>query len=285
MKRTFLFFMIILFCLTSGYSHRIISMRPSYTEIIFKLKMGDKLVGVTNYCNWPPEAKKITRIGDYLNPDIEKIYELKPTIIFSGRGLSKKLTYDFKGKVKIVEISDEKKVSDIYTTLKIIGKMIGREKLAHKIIDKMRKKIRKIEMKNYSIKKTTSTLSITPTDVNAEKIKVYVELDKDNWTFGKDSFLNDVLDISGGKNIFSDVMSSYFRANWEEIVKKNPDVVLLFNTTEKEFLSRPLVDKINAVKNGRVYVISGELRDKIMRPSPRIVEGIEFLYKLLHESE
>jgi iron complex transport system substrate-binding protein len=242
---------------------RIISLLPSYTEIIFRLGCGDKLIGVTNYCNYPLEAKRIERVGDYLNPDVEKIYSLKPDIIFIG-GWKNSLIKDInKLHCNTVVIPDEQSISDIYRSIRIIGKYLGRDDDAKKLIGEMKKDIAGIKEKSYK--------------------KVYVEVDDGGWSSGEKSFVSDVISKAGGINIFNDIKVSYFKSEWEEVVKRNPDVVILLNTPKKKFLKRPMSDNISAVKNDRIYVLQNDERDILSRPSPRITGLVKKLNKIFNE--
>lgn len=242
-------------------SQKIISLMPSYTEILFALKADDKLVGVTNFCNYPEEAKKKEKVGDYLNPDIEKIYKLKPDIIFSGKW-NNKIIDKFKNKnIKIILIENEKTIDDIYKTIKIIGKYTNKEEESIDLISSMNKKIKKIK-KSYK--------------------KIYIEIDNDNWTCGSESFISDVISKAGGINIFNDIKKDYFKTDWEEIVKRNPEVIILINNKKENIISQNLSSKIDAVKNQKIYELDEIKRDIISRPSPRIVDIIEYLNRLFN---
>jgi len=246
------------------FSQRIVSLLPSYTEIIYELGAGDKIVGVTNFCNYPEDVKNKQKVGDYLNPDIEIIYKLKPDIIFMGNW-SNKIVDRFKNKnIKIVVLNNERNVSDIYDTIKTIGKYLKMEKESLKLVEKMKK-----EIKSLQIKKSYR--------------KVYIEIDRDNWTCGSQSFISDVISISGGVNIFNDINKDYFRTNWEEVIRRNPDVVLICGQEVDEFIKRPSVKQIAATRYGRIYAINQKERDIFSRPSPRIVEMIKKLGKIINE--
>lgn len=247
-------------------SKRVISLLPSYTEIIFELGAEKSIVGVTNYCNWPYRAKDITKVGDYLNPNIEMIYKLNPDIVFIGDWKNDKIK-DFatKKNIKLVIIPSEEKVEDIFRTIMIIGENLGVEDEAKKLIKKLEKRLN--EIKKYS-------------DKNFKK--VYVELDKDMWTCGSKSFISDVILKLGGKNIFYDIKKSYFKTNWEEVVKRNPDVIfVLSGSSASEISSRQMALRISAVRNSKVIVFNNDERDIFLRPSPRIFDLMEKLKSLI----
>ncbi len=242
------------------YSQRVVSLLPSYTEIIFELGEGNKLVGITNFCNYPEKTKEIEKVGDYLNPNIEKIYKLKPDIVFMGEWRNdfiKKLNLK---KTKVVIIKEEKTIDDIYKTIKTISKYLNKEKEASQIISKMKNKIKEFS-KTYK--------------------KVYIEIDKGGWSIGKDSFISDVISKAGGINIFNDIKKSYFQSNWEEVVKRNPDVVILMGSDYEEFIKKPMIEKIGAFKEKKILKLNDEEKDILSRPSPRVVTIIKRLNEIM----
>ena len=262
--RILFIFLFIFFIKNSIFAERIISLLPSYTEIIFELGAEKDIVGVTNFCNYPEQAKLKPKVGDYLNPDIEMIYKLKPDIIFMGNW-NNKILNKFKDKnIKIVVLNSERNLRDIYDTIKTIGKYIKRKDEAEKLIKKMKK-----EIESFNIKKRYK--------------KIYIEIDKDYWTCGSQSFISDIISVSGGINIFNDLNKDYFKTSWEEVIRRNPDIVILLNESVANFLNRPLAKNLKAVKNGRVYLLSNEERDIISRPVPRITIIIKKFSKILND--
>ena len=113
---------------------RVVSLMPSYTEIIFALGAGSELVGVTNFCDRPPEAAKIEKVGDYLRPNAEKIYSLKPDVVFTGRWKGSPLAAGLSALgLKVVEVPPEEKVADIARSARLIAAALGRKKEGEKI--------------------------------------------------------------------------------------------------------------------------------------------------------
>lgn len=268
-KVFFSFFVILFFVVTSSYvfAQRVVSLLPSYTEIIFELGAGDKLVGVTNFCKIP-DGFNIQRVGDYLNPNIELIYKIRPDIIFVGEWKNNLVERFAKKKsIKVVIIPSEKDINDIYKTINIIAKHLNKEVEAKNIIKRMRKEIERYStMKSYK--------------------KVYIEIDRDMWTCGKDSFISDVISKAGGINIFNDVDKSYFKTSWEEVIKRNPDVIIILSGEKKEdFITRNMIEKIAAYKNSMIYELSQEERDLMVRPTPSVVNMITKLNKYLSNED
>jgi iron complex transport system substrate-binding protein len=240
---------------------RVVSLMPSYTEIIFALGAGGDLVGVTNFCDYPPEAASIERTGDYLRPNVEKIYSLKPDVVFAGAWAAGSTAKQLSGMgIKVVQLPAEKKVPDIFSTIRLIAAELGRKSAGEKLIKKL-----------YA--------EAVPRR-KERPLKVYLEADSGGWTPGGESFLSDAVARAGGENIFAGEKKEYFQASWEEVVRRDPDAVVLMSGTEKELLARPLAARLAAVKNGRV--ITGMDRDAFSRPGPRLFGEIKKLNALLY---
>jgi len=236
---------------------RVVSLLPSYTEIIFELGAGPELAGVSNFCDWPPGAREIEKVGDYLRPNLEKIYSLKPDIVFAGDWKGSSVAQNLRNAgIKVVELPEERQVSDIYRTIELISAELDRKKEAGAVIKKM-----KAELKSGP--------------VGEARPSVYLEVDEGGWTAGNRSFLSDAIEKAGGRNIFAEVNKGYFQASWETVVKKDPSAVILLSGPAADFARRPLAAGLSAVKNGRVF--TGLDRDAFSRPGPRLPEEIKKL--------
>lgn len=260
MRKTAIFLALCLAALPAR-AGRVVSLMPSYTEIIFALGAGGDLVGVSNFCNWPPEALKIEQAGDYLRPNIEKVYSLKPDVVFTGAwaaaGTAKQLAALG---IKVVSLPEEKSVGDILTTVRLIAAELGLKKEG-KILSK-------------------KLAALAQVQAPAQPVKVYVEVDAGGWTTGGRSFISDAVRLAGGANVFAAEKRGFFQASWEEVLLLQPEAAVLFSGAEKEFSARPLAGGLPAVKAGRV--ITSLDRDAFTRPGPRLFGEIARLRELLH---
>jgi len=263
MKTSSLFALLCLTLSVPAHAGRVVSLMPSYTEIIFELGAGKDLVGVSNFCNWPPETAKIEKTGDYLRPNIEKIYSLKPDAVFAGAwaGASTSKQLSTMG-IKVVSLPEEKDVAGIFSTIRLIAAELGRKAGGEKLVRKLTARLRPLP---------------------AVPLSVYIEADAGGWTTGGDSFLSDAVLRGGGKNIFAGEKKGYFQASWEEVLLLRPDAVILLSGSKEEFLSRPMAKDLPAAGNG--LIITGLDRDAFSRPGPRLFGEIEKLAKLLHEKK
>lgn len=245
-----------LFAPPAEAARRVVSLLPSYTEIIFELGAGSELVGVSSFCDWPPAARKVEKIGDYLRPNIERIYALKPDVVFAGTWQGSPAARELRNAgLNVVELPEERKIEDIFRTADLIAAELGRKKEAAALVKKM-----KAGLKNRPA---------------GFRPSVYLEVDEGGWTAGKQAFVSDAVEKAGGGNIFSGEDKNYFQASWESVVKKDPSAVLLLSGTARDFSARPLASGLSAVKNGRVF--TGLDRDAFSRPAPRIIGEIKKL--------
>jgi len=251
---------------------RIVSLVPSATEIVFAVGAGDKVVGVTRYDFYPPElvnkvkAGIVVSVGGGFDPDIEEVTALKPDIILvdgpSHVG-SKPLT-------KLKELGfttvalNAKSIGEVVKDIGLVGKVVGNNAQADKVIASMNAKI------NFVVSKTS----------NAPKVKVYIE----NWpdplfSVGAGYLQDEMIQKSGGINIFSDLTGSG-QINAEAVIERNPDVIIMFHnqTSLDDLKKRPGWDQINAVKNDKLFQMSGYEG----APNPRIADSLEKMAKFIH---
>ena len=255
---------LVLLCFPMVQAKKVVSLMPSYTEIIFELDAGPELAGVSSFCDWPPGARGIEKVGDYLRPNLEKIYSLKPDIVFAGTWQGSSVAQDLRNAgIKVVELPEERRVADIYLTVELIAAELGRKKEAAALIKKMKAGFKSVP-------------------AGSARPSVYLEVDEGGWTAGKRSFLSDAIEKAGGRNIFAGEDKGYFQASWEAVVKKDPATVILLSGSASDFGRRPLAAGLRAVKGGRVF--TGMDRDAFSRPGPRLVGEIRKLRAWLSES-
>ena len=165
------FFLSVLFCSAkTAEKNRIISLMPAHTEIIFALGAEDKLVGVSNYCNYPAGALKKEKVGDYLRPNFEKIYALKPDIIFTSEWKNSILLKNLVNLgLNVKQFKNEAGINDIFKTIRLIAAETNKKKEGRELIKKIKKRLASISKK---------------TGANKIKPKVYIEIDRKYWTAG-----------------------------------------------------------------------------------------------------
>ncbi|MBT1278431.1 ABC transporter substrate-binding protein [Thermoanaerobacter sp. CM-CNRG TB177] len=245
---------------------RIVSLAPSITELIYALGAGNKVVGVTDFDNYPPEVKDVPKVGGFKGPNVEAITAQKPDVIFAST-LSGKEQMESLEKMGIpVVMLEAKNIAQIYQSIKIIGQITGTEKKGEELIKQMQDKIKEINDKVKELPKVS--------------VFYLVSLDG-NWTAGKGTFIDELINLAGGKNVAEDV-NGWAQYSVEELVKKNPDVIITspHAGNVKDIKNMAGYKDTNAVKNDKIFVISND--DIISRASNRIVLGLEEIAKFLH---
>lgn len=248
---------------------KIVSLSPSNTEILFALGAGDRVVGVTSYCDYPEEAKKIEQVGTFDGPNMELIKKAQPDVVLAGY-IQEEAVKALEDMGITVVVTEAESFDAIYQSIGMIGKITGTEAKAEEITTGMKNKIAEIEGKTKD--KTKPTV-------------FYVVWADPLTTAGSKTFINDVIKAAGGINV-AEKVESWAKYSAEELVKDNPEMlVAALHSTDKgmnkEDLSRNQVfSKLEAVKNGKVHVMSDD--NVISRPGPRIVQAVEEMYRVFY---
>ena len=251
---------------------RIVSLAPSTTEILFALGLDERIVGVSSFCNYPLKAQEKEKIGTFSHPNIEKILSLRPDIVFctgleQAPVISKLKQLDLE-----VYVSDPPGIEELFDSIRDMAVLTDRNEEANELINKMKAGIEKLRSKTRSIPEE-------------DKASVFIEFWNDPlMSAGNNSFIGELITLAGGTNIAYDVKRPYSYFSPEEVVKRNPDcIILAYMVNEdaaKTIRERLGWKDISAVKNSRVY--SDVDPDIFLRPGPRLVEALEELYKRLY---
>ena len=245
---------------------RIVSLAPSNTEILFALGLNSEIIGVTEFCDYPEEAKKKEKIGGFSNPNLEKIYSLKPDFVFGIRGNPKDTLINLTKLNFNVLAYDPVNVDELLNLIELIGKIVDKREEAYDLINKMEEK------RNSLINKA----KLLP------KKRVYLELWNNPYmSVGENSYLNKIIEEMGGINIAKKAKGDWPILSQEFIINENPEVIIIAYMGQNidEVLKRSGWENIDAVKNKSVYYINPDL---LFRLGPRIVYGMEELFNSIH---
>ncbi len=246
--------------------HRVVSLVPSVTESVFALGLGDYLVGVTTFCDYPKAAQAKPKVGDFLNPSLERIVALKPELVFATMPEQQPVVERLRELGVEVYISRPLSVDDVLAEIKKIGTTLGGEANADSVVGGMKQWL-------------DSASALTGSDTPA----VYAEISAEPLlSVGKSSFLNDVIARAGGKNIFSDIDQAYPIVSSERVIQKDPDAIIVLHplARKNDIAKRLGWSNIKAVKNGDIFDDLDQ--DLLLRPGPRVVLGIVALARRLH---
>lgn len=253
---------------------RVISLAPSLTEILFAVGAGDKVVGVTQYCNYPPEAAQKEKIGGFSAKTIsvEKIIALKPDLVLAAGAIHQPVIEALQAaNIPVVSIAG-KDVPGVYSDILLIGQMTGQGEKAAQVVDNMKTRIAAVQAKLATIPKE-------------KRLTVLWETwDEPLMTAGPSTFTGQMVELAGGVNIFADLKEEYPQVSLEEVVKRNPAVIMAPDThgeklTPERVAQRPGWDRVDAVRNKRIVLINGDIAS---RAGPRIADAVEMMAKALY---
>ncbi len=276
MKKTILVSIFIgLFYSVVQAAPRYISLAPSTTEILFALGLGEEVVGVSTYCNYPGQTKNKTKVGDFSSPNTEKIVFLKPDYIFCT-GLEQAPVIARLRQLNFnIYVADPVSIEELFKTIEEIGRITHKSDAALLLIDRMKSRIKAV----------TSKVKFIPAD---KRIKVFVEIwHEPLMTAAKGSFVDELITLAGGINIAHNLIRPYSNFSAEKVINLDPQCIILTYMDSQPPLKlvkqRFGWDKIDAVRKGRVF--NDIDPDTLLRPGPRITQGLEEIYKRLYLKE
>ncbi len=250
---------------------RIVSHVPSITETLFALGLEERVVGVSDYCNYPEEAKLKPSVGDYFNPSVERIVALEPDLV---------LTDGHSQNIKGLEalgitffVIDPQDIDGILKDIELLGKITGVEKKAKALVSEM----------NGSLAQVISQAEGAP------KVRVFYVFDATDlnnpWTAGPGSFVDSLITMAGGENIAAQAQGAWVQFSIEQLVSSDPEIIMIDAShgtavvSKEELRAHPAWQGISAVKQGRIHIVDGDL---VNRSGPRIIQGLEEIAKIIH---
>jgi iron complex transport system substrate-binding protein len=249
---------------------RIVSLSPNLTETIFALGAQEKLVGVTDFCDFPPEAKQKTRVGGAVNPSLEQIIALKPDLVLATTSLNRKLTVEELERLGLsVFATHPQSVEGVIASIEKLGSVIGAEEQGAKLAASLRARVENLQQLLLG---------------RAARKVLFIVWAEPLITIGPKTFLADALRFAGGQSAI-DTTQDWPRLSLEEVLRVQPDFLVFAETHSetvearvKDLRERPGWRGLHAVRDGRVAVVS----DAISRPAPRMFDAIEALARQLH---
>lgn len=251
------------------YPQRIISLAPSITEILYNVQLGNNIIGVDDYSDYPEEAEDKTKIGSYLMPNLEIIISLNPDLILASDMTSKDNVITMEEKGLTVVVLAPETVTGIIQDIRLVGLIGNKTAEANNLADNLEQRIDAVTSKT--------------SDSNLNRPKVYMEY-YPYWTYGPGSFGNDMILMAGGKNIAATTATAYSEITNEFVVASNPEIIIFTvgphaSTTVEDIKSRTGWVNTDAVESNNIYTIDDDI---ISRPGPRIVDALEQLAELIH---
>lgn len=256
---------------------RIVSTAPSITESLFALGAGDRLVGVTSYCRYPPDAQQKTVVGDFASPNLESVLRLRPdlVVVLSDRtDLVERLT----GFGLPVLVLRQETLNEVLESFLVLGSRVGCSQAAQELVNRIRRRLDGIGS-SLEGRRRPRTLFLVGRNTGSLS---------DLYAAGESSYLGELLELAGAENAARGAAGAYPKLSLEEILRRDPEVILDLSQgpagsdlhVEREI--RELWARfpgLTAVHQRRVHVL-GE--DVFLIPGPRVVDAVEKLVRLIH---
>lgn len=250
---------------------RIISLSPANTEILFALDLGEKVVGITDVCDYPSQTEEKEKIGGYANPNLEKIIQLKPDFILASYGNPPELIDQLDQLNYTVVSLNPKSIDQVISSIIMVGRITGKEEEAARLTEEMKERIEAV-------------LSETSSLVENKRPRVlYVVWYKPLWTAGSGTFIDELIQKAGGINIAGDI-AGWPQMSLEIVIEKNPQVIIVgYSEDQPELIeavkNESVLDQTDAFKHNRIYTIDTDI---VSRTGPRIVNALEEMAKIIH---
>ena len=248
---------------------KIVSLSPSCTEILYKLGLGEKIVGVSNWCTYPEEVADVEKVGDTYRVSIEKIIELEADVVFvSGAAASESVEALNSAGINVYSIG-AKDVDGIFSSIEGVGKVTGTSKEAAEVVNAMKEKLQTLKEKFGKM----------------DRKSVFIDLG-DLYSSGSEDYLGTSFTLVNADNIAIEAGANSPQLSAETVIEKNPQVYIVLSSKE-DFTKPAGFDEIDAFKNGEVYYIdyADPVTDMITRDGPRFIDGLEYLGNLIHKTE
>ena len=256
--------------------HRVVSLIPAVTEMIFAMGEGAKVIGVSRFDRFPPQVEKIDRVGGLLDPNIEKILSLRPDLVIVYNTQA-----ELKQRLERASIPfysyEHRGLPDIMQTIRAIGERIGAGAAANRLAATMESQLDEIRRSVAALPRPRTLLVFSREPGSLRHINAS----------GGYGFLHDILVLAGGDDVFGDVKKQSIDVTTEMILVRRPDVIIELRYGEtmrstdvaREIHAWDKVPSVPAVRNHRVYILAG---DEFVVPGPRVVEAARRFARTLH---
>ncbi len=251
---------------------RIVSLLPAQTETLFALGLGDRVVGVTEFCDYPPEAKAKPKVGGFSTPNPELVVAAQPDLVLAGV-IQKDFIHQLDEAGLTVVALESPDLASTLEKIRLVGRLTGAVEAAENLTASMQQRIDQVAARVAGLSEE-------------EKPTVFFEIWPDPLTTGgAKSFLNSLIVVAGGRNIAGDVDQDWLTFSPEMVLARNPQVIIfshhgVSNQTVEQLKARKGWENVAAIKQDRVGYI--EDQNLVVRAGPRVVEGLEQIAGYLH---
>ncbi len=254
---------------TKGIPSKIVSLSPSNTELLFALGLGDRIVGVTEFCDYPPEAKSKAKVGGFSEVDAERVVSLGPDLVLASSLHVARVVPALEKLGMTVVVIDPKTSEDVLARIVFVGKLTGKEQEA-------------LELKGRLEGRIAATAG--KAKVEGPAPRVFWMLGDGLFTAGPGTFVDDLITKAGGANVAAGAKTQWPELSMEAVVQADPEVIVIPGPEGQAIAEKLRGDLawqgVSAVKSGRFVFIPDQ--NIVVRPGPRIADGLDQLAKGLH---
>lgn len=257
-----------------GVPQRIISLAPSNTEILFALGLGDRVVGVTEYCTYPPEALAVDKIGGYSTINIEKVVAAKPDLVVASFGNTEEVIEQLRSLGLTVIACNPHEISDVIDNIRMIGAATGSDEAAAELAADLEERIAAVSARTAGIEDRPTVVHVVWND------PLYVS--------GSGTFQDEIITLAGGTNAFSKV-DEWGVVSLEDFIATNPEIIIVntgagmsaeaTDVLYDYFMTDERMSGLDAVTCGRVYLVDSDIID---RAGPRLIDALEEVAAEVH---
>ncbi|HLA11956.1 MAG TPA: helical backbone metal receptor [Pyrinomonadaceae bacterium] len=247
---------------------RLVSLAPNLTETVYAIGAGQRLVGNTTYCDYPEEAKHVAKVGDTLQPSVERILALRPQLILiSTASQLEAFTQQLNDQNISVYVTDPRDLEGVYRSILNLGQLLNQEKEAMALTATLR-------LRTEAVERAVA---------NRQPVKLFYQLSAEPlYTAGRDAFVTDIIRRAGGKSVTAEVPGAWPKYSAESALASQAEAIILPTGGSMGEANAAVAGPLRlspAFTNGKIYKIND---DHLTRPGPRAVEGLEALARALH---
>lgn len=246
-------------------AHRIVSLNPTTTEILFALGEGGRVIGRSRWDQWPDAARAVPALGDAIRPSVEQVLAARPDLVLLYASGDNRAAADAiaNAGIPVVALRIDR-IADFERCVRILGTLTGRRDGAQEAIDSVRRTLDVVRRATQHVQRTSVFLHVWDNPLMA---------------IGGGSFMSELVEIAGGRNVYADLPAPSPQVSFEDLVRRDPDAILAGPLEVSRLNADARWRSLRAVRDGRVLAYDTSL---VARPSMRLGEAARSLARLLH---